>query len=217
MPYLGRKSCPLGLPLAPNIADATGEPIPAAPHEPGTGGAWDRAGAGYLEMRRLLAARDAVGAAATTESTLVHVLAAAAIDDDFCWLWPPLVQTAVIAGDAALATRLLEPVSTASEGIISAAVAAQYRYLLGLVGALRGDDSGQVEADLRGGVAALAEFGAVGASARAEEDLARWLIGQGRTQDAKPHLEHARSVYEAMGATGWLRTLDSEVAASLAQ
>ncbi len=91
-------------------------------------------------------------AAATTESTLVHLLAAAGLDDDFCWLWPPLVQTAAIAGDVRLATRLLEPVTTASPGIVSAAVAAHYRHLLGLVGALRGDDPGQIEADLRAGV-----------------------------------------------------------------
>jgi len=202
--------------LQANIADATGEPVPASPHAAGTGGAWDRAGFGYLEMRRLLADGDAAAAAATTESTLVHVLAAGGLDDDFCWLWPPLVKAAVMAGDAPLATRLLEPVTTASQGIISAAVAAQLRYLLGLVGALRGDDAGQVETNLRAGVAALAEFGYVGASARAEEDLARWLIGQDRAHEAQPHIEHARSVYEAMGATGWLRTLDSEVAASLA-
>ena len=199
-----------------NIADATGEPVPVPPHAAGTGGAWDRAGFGYLEMRRLLASGDAVAAAATTESTLVHVLAAGRLDDDFCWLWPPLVQAAVMAGDAPLATRLLEPVTTASEGIISAAVAAQFRYLLGSVGALRGDDPGQVEADLRAGTVALADFGAVGASARAEEELARWLIGQGRTQEAQPHIEHARAVYQDMGAVGWLHALDSQVSVTLA-
>ena len=199
-----------------NIADATGEPAPVAPPMAATGSAWDRAGFGYLEMRRLLASGDAVAAAAMTEPTLVHVLAACGLDDDFCWLWPPLVQTAVRAGDVALATRLLEPVTTASAGIVSAAVAAHSRRLLGLVGALRGDDAGQVEADLRAGVVALADFGAVAESARAEEDLARWLIGQGRTQEAQPHIEHARAVYQDIGATGWLRTLDSEVSASLA-
>src|ERR1019366_6395428 len=58
-----------------NIADATGEPVPVPPHAAGSGGAWVRVGFGYLEMRRLLASGDAVAAAATTESTLVHVLA----------------------------------------------------------------------------------------------------------------------------------------------
>ncbi|HZV25138.1 MAG TPA: hypothetical protein VFG00_02505, partial [Acidothermaceae bacterium] len=66
------------------------------------------------------------------------------------------------------------------------------------------------------GLAALADFGAVGASARAEEDLARWLIGQGRTQEAQPHLEHARAVYQDMGAIGWLRALESQASVTLA-
>jgi hypothetical protein len=199
-----------------NLADATGDPMPAPPPLESTGSAWDRAGLGYLELRRLLGAGDVVAAAATTESTLAHVLAAGGLEDDFGWIWPPLVRTAVIAGDVPLAARLLEPVTTASPGIVSALVAAELRHLLGLVGALRGDDPGQVEADLRAGVAALADFGAVGASARAEEELVRWLIGQGRAQEARPHIEHARGVYEQMGATGWLRTLDSQLSASLA-
>jgi hypothetical protein len=46
-------------------------------------------------------------------------------------------------------------------------------------------------------------------SARAQQDLALWLVGQGRTADAAPHLEHARAVYAAIGATGWLRGLEA--------
>ena len=38
-----------------NVAEATGEPMPASPHLESTGSAWDRAGLGYLELRRLLA------------------------------------------------------------------------------------------------------------------------------------------------------------------
>ncbi|HEY5186834.1 MAG TPA: hypothetical protein VIM19_18480, partial [Actinomycetes bacterium] len=151
---------------------------------------------------------------ATTEATLTQVLAAGGLDDDFMHFWPPLVRAALAAGDVARAERLLKPVTSALPGVVSPAVRAHLRHLQGLIEATRGDDPTLAEEDLRSGVAALADFGAAGWSARAEEDLARWLLGQGRPRDAEPHLRNARAVYEAIGATGWLRRLDSERAAA---
>jgi hypothetical protein len=72
-----------------------------------------------------------------------------------------------------------------------------------------GDDPELVEADLRAGIASLGAFGAVGERARTEEELARWLVGQGRGQEAAPLLDSARSTYRDIGATGWLARLDS--------
>jgi hypothetical protein len=120
-----------------------------------------------------------------------------------------MVEAAIAADDLALAGRLLDPVTSAPAGIVSPAVHAQYRRLLGLVGAARGDDPAGVEGDLRAGIAGLASFGAVGLRARAEEELGRWLAAQGRDDEAVPLLTSARATYDEIGATGWRARVDA--------
>ena len=44
--------------------------------------------------------------------------------------------------------------------------------------------------------------------ARTQEALARWLIAQGRADDAAPLLAEARATYEKLGAARWLQRLD---------
>ncbi len=66
-----------------------------------------------------------------------------------------------------------------------------------------------VEADLRAGVEALGAFGAVGEQARAQEELARWLVEQDRAADAAPLVVSARETYAEIGADGWLAQLDA--------
>jgi hypothetical protein len=113
------------------------------------------------------------------------------------------------AGDTELAQRLLDPVATAQPGRVAPGVAAQWHRLAGLVAAARGDDPEFVEAELRAGISALEAFGAVGFRACAQEELARWLLAQGRPGDSEPLIEQAPATYEAIGATAWLRQLDS--------
>jgi hypothetical protein len=97
---------------------------------------------------------------------------------------------------------------------VSPAVRAQLRRLQGLIGAARGDDPVRVESDLRAGIDALAAFGAVGFTAKAREELGRWLLGQDRRADAEPLLDWARETYREIGAVGWLRELDRAVSGS---
>jgi hypothetical protein len=131
------------------------------------------------------------------------------IDDDFMVLWPPLLHAALANHDIALAERLLAPVTNAQPGRVSPAVAAQWHRLRGLVAATRGDDPLQVEAELRAGIDALDTFGAVGYRAQTQEELARWLVDQGRPDEAKPLFDAARETYIAIGAVGWLARLDA--------
>ena len=105
----------------------------------------------------------------------------------------------------------MAPVTRAAAGVVPPHVAAQRDRLRGLLGATRGDDPAMVEADLRAGVAELTAFGAVGDAARAEEELARWLISQGRADEAEPLLAHVRATYEQIGALGWLAKVGSEI------
>ena len=116
---------------------------------------------------------------------LGHAMAAAGIDDDFFVLWPPLVLGALSIGDLDLAERLIAPVATSLPGRRPPAVAAQWHRLRGLLAAARDDDPQTVEAAMRAGVDALAAFGAVGFHAQAQEELGRWLVTQGRADEAQ--------------------------------
>ncbi len=74
-------------------------------------------------------------------------------------------------------------VTATATGLVPPYVAAQRDRLRGLIRAARGGRPARVvEADLRSGVAGLEAFGAVGDAARAKEELARWLISQGRSR-----------------------------------
>ena len=197
------------------LADATGAPLPPASDQEANDSEWALAAVGLMELHRRTAAGDLAGAAALAEPTLEHALAASGVDDDFMHFWPWLVRAALAVGDVLLAERLLEPVAATPHAIVSTAVRALDANLRGLVGAARDDDAATVEADLRAGVAALAGFGAVGWSALAEEDLARWLESQGRALEASVAREHAREVYAGIGATGWLARLDAAAASPI--
>ncbi|HTY71834.1 MAG TPA: adenylate/guanylate cyclase domain-containing protein [Actinomycetes bacterium] len=191
------------------LADAFGEPLPDTESMDNSGSVWDLAALGCLRVAALSAAGEVAAAAALTEETLAHALTAGGLEDDFMHFWPPLVRAALAAGDVALAERLLEPVTSASGGVLSAAVGAHLLNLKGLVAAARGDDPADVETDLRAGLAALGAFGAVGWAARAEEDLARWLAAQGHEAEAASRVERARETYREIGALGWLARLDA--------
>ena len=149
------------------------------------------------------------------ERTLGHTLAAQGLDDDFMHQWPALVEAALDAGDLDAADRLAHPVATAEPGRVPPVVAAQLLWLRGRIGAARGADEDGVESDLRAGVEAFADFGAVPRAARAAEDTGLWLLGRGRIDDAAPLLDQARTTYLAIGADGWLARLDERLAADV--
>lgn len=162
-----------------------------------------------LEIAQARAAGDLSRVVPHLEQSLADVLAANGLDDDFIFLWPPLVETALHAGDLRLAERIFLPGGSAPQGKLSPGVKAQVLRLRGLIAADRGDDAAVVEVDLRAGIAALDHFGAQGLHARAEEEFGRWLASQGRTSEAEPLLAEARATYEQIGAVGWLAQLES--------
>ncbi|MBK9739495.1 MAG: AAA family ATPase [Actinobacteria bacterium] len=191
------------------LADATGRQLPELPDAGATDNESDLAWLANLALMRALANGTPEEAARIGAESLDHLIAAGGLDDDFMHLWPPLVEAALDAGDTALAERLMQPVGTAPPGLVSPAVAAQHHRLLGLLGAARGDDSQEVEANLRAGVLALDDFGAVGLRARAQQELAGWLVNQGRPDEAAPMEAQARATYAEIGATGWLAGLEA--------
>jgi hypothetical protein len=165
---------------------------------------------GHMRMVEALDRGDTAEAARIAERTLPHLLATSGIEDEFIFHWPPLVLAALANGDPDLADRLMEPVTT-TRAALPPYLDAQRLRLSGLIAVARGDDPAAAEADLRAGVAGLAAFGAVADAARAEEELARWLISQGRAAEAEPMLEDVRATYEQIGALGWLAQMHSAV------
>jgi class 3 adenylate cyclase/tetratricopeptide (TPR) repeat protein len=197
--------------LSSLVAQAKGAPLP--PHSTIVAG--DDEGAlaavGALHVIECLASGRAREAALTSEASLTHMLKSSGIDDDFIILWPLLVQAALEAGDTEMAQRMLEPVLTAGPGTVSPGVAAHLRRLHGLVGAARVTDPARVEIDMRAGIAALTEFGAVAMAARAQQECGRWLIGQDRASEGTEQLERARDTYIEIGAFGWLAELEAAI------
>ena len=163
---------------------------------------------GSERANELVRREETSGVPELLRESLRHLLAASGLEDDFVHVWPSLVESALAVDDPDLAEELLEPVTDAPPGILSSAVLAHHRRLSGLIGAARGDDPARVDADLREGADQLMSLGIVGLGARAVEDHAAWLAGQGRHEEAAARFAQARSVYERIGASGWLAALD---------
>ena len=193
------------------LADARGDPVPerVAAEEITTDDESRLAWITGEDVTRALAFGDTAMAARLAGESMAHLSAAFSLDDDFYALWPRLVLAALAADDVDLAQRLLDPVTTELPARVPAGVAAQLHRLRGLLGAARGDDPQLVETELRAGIAALAAFGAVGFRGQAQEELARWLVGQHQSDEAAPLIEAARTTYVEIGARGWLARLDA--------
>ena len=190
------------------IADATGQPLPPDDIEMHTDSRLELAWRANTEIARLLSSGDPTTAVGLVTEAMHHLVAASGVDDDFLVLWPPLVEAALVAGNVTLAERLLEPVADALPGLLSPAVSAHWHYLRGRVSAARGDDPDLAEIEMRAGIDALESFGAIGYRARAQEELARWLVEQHRATEAEALFDAARATYTEIGATGWIAKLD---------
>ncbi len=199
------------------LADARGLPVPDHEDFVESDNQSDQAWQSAYQLAHAVASGETGGAARLAEDSLVPLLAASGLDDDFPILWPPIVQAALDSGDLALVERMMAPVEVAAATLVSPAVAAQHLRLHGLQRALRKDPPDLVEGDLRAGVDALRTFGAIGWAGRAEQDLARWLFDQDRSAEAQEFVDRARTTYLEIGAHGWLERLDAEFPVRVSQ
>ena len=191
------------------LAEARGEPIPPRRTDDETDNLLYLAWLASADLARASAGGDRGEVIRLAELVLDTQLASAGLDDDFFLLWPPAVLAALGADDLDLAERLLAPVSDALPGQRSPAVSAQWHRLLGLLAAARGEDPALAETELRAGIDALGAYGAIGFQAQAREELGRFLITQGRDDEAESLLDAARTTYTEIGAAGWLTRLES--------
>jgi class 3 adenylate cyclase/tetratricopeptide (TPR) repeat protein len=199
------------------LGEATGS-VPPEPADQSfdprtTDDAYALAWSGHLRIVEALESADPGAASGLTETILPIISTLMGLEDEFVYIWPPLVAAALSQGDVDLSERLMEPVAVVDVRVVPPHVAAQRDRLRGLIRAAREDDPAVVEADLRSGVAGLEAFGAIGDAARAKEELARWLMSQGRSGEAEPLLGEARATYAQIGALGWLARMDAAVSA----
>jgi hypothetical protein len=173
----------------------------APPDDPGL-----RSWHAHYRQLRLRAAGDLPAAAVAGAESVDQVRAG--LGDDFMHFWPPAVTAALDAGDLSTAERLVAVVSESREGYRSPAIRAQLHRLQSLLLAARGGDVDVVEAGLRRAIIDLADYGAVPARARTQQELGEWLRSVGRSAEADELFEAARATYQQLGAQGWLRELD---------
>ena len=142
-----------------------------------------------------------------------------ALDDDFPHLWALAVDWMIDAQDFTGARELLRPVTDVPPTRWSPLLAAQLPRLRGTIEALDPTtvtDPNAVERDLLDGVAALKAFGAVPDCARAQATLGTWLTRKGRSAEAAPQLNAARTTFTDLRATAWLRDLDAALSLAAA-
>jgi tetratricopeptide (TPR) repeat protein len=189
------------------ISWVTDEPLPLMESQPqilAEDVTW-AAAAGVVEA---LAAGDGAAGVAIAAQAWDVVLETYGLEDDFTQIWPLFLDAALLAGDVAFTEHLLEPVLTAPRRSLSPLVVGLLSHFEGRLGALRGDEPAVVETALRDGVQRLSEFGARLHAARATEHLGLWLASRGREDEADEQFDSAASAYAALGARGWLRSLE---------
>jgi class 3 adenylate cyclase/tetratricopeptide (TPR) repeat protein len=169
----------------------------------------------YALLERVQVARlrrDGAALAASCRRMVPLCYSYMGLEDDFPLYWSVAINWLLDLGEVAPARELLTVVLDVPPAHWSpylAAVAVQLRGTVEALDPQSGVSPAAIESDLNAAVAALGDFGAVPDNARAQATLGRWLAAQGRLADAELHLVAARAMYERLGATAWLRELET--------
>ncbi len=176
-----------------------------------------------VDLQMLSVARWAVNLGAEADGRTADALAA--IEADLSWsveVDMTLGLADLLHSASALATALDDPeralrAATAVEALPPSAhtraIDSQLHRIRANAAAARGD--GAAAADAFGlALAAARNLGFPPFLAPILYDYARWLVADGRPEDAAPLLAEARRLFEKMGATVWLQRVDEAVPAA---
>lgn len=191
------------------LSDATGRPrrYPSVPI--GDVDTNDEGLGAYSEFSAAMEARargDHHTAAALSVEAFERIFDFAGLIDDTVHMWPVAVEAALHAGDAAALGRALGPIDDSPRGLLGIAWKAHRLRFAGLIAISEGVTD-QVEPGLRAAISGFDEWGSPVYRAKAQADLAVWLEGQGRHDDAAPLKQAALELYQSLGANGWLAEL----------
>ncbi len=180
----GETAAPPGFPESENVDDAT---------------------ATALVDSLATAAHDPRGAARRAAQAIEAMFGHGEMFDDFEIFWGPTLELQLAAGDLDAAQRVLDLGAPLVGGRARPLSHAEHVRLTGLLAAARGGDP---EADFRAAERAHAAYGAPYLLARTRLELGRWLVGQGRGDEATVMLAQARETFVALGAAPSLAELD---------
>jgi hypothetical protein len=147
------------------------------------------------------------------ELALKHVQ----FEDDFPHLWTlasDLLLDVHALGDA---RELLRPVEDVPATRLSPLLAAELARVRGTIEVLDPSSSADpetIEGHLLDAIAKLDAVGAMPDKARAQATLGTWLWRSGRSVDAAPQLDAARTAFTELQAAAWLKELDDALAKS---
>jgi tetratricopeptide (TPR) repeat protein len=119
--------------------------------------------------------------------------------DGFKLGWPLALEAALADGSLQEAADLLSLVSEAPKGHVPPYLRSQLARYRARLNAAQGRHE-NVEADLRQAIAVLTDLGSPYWLAQAQADYARWLVAQGRTDEARPLVSHAQATFTELGA-----------------
>ena len=145
------------------------------------------------------------------ELALKHVQ----MEDDFPHLWTLAVDLLLDVHALGDARELLRPVEDVPATRLSPLLAAELARVQGTIEVVDPSSTADPETIERHLLDAIAKLDAVGAmpdKARAQATLGTWLWRSGRSVDAAPQLDAARTAFTELQAVAWLKELDDALA-----
>ena len=139
------------------------------------------------------------------------------LEDDFPHLWTLAVDLLLDVHAYGDARELLRPVEDVPALRLSPLLAAEFARWQGTIEVLDPSstaDPDTIERHLLDAIAKLDEVGAMPDRARAQATLGSWLWRSGRSVEAAPHLDAARTTFTELQAGVWLKELDDALAQS---
>ncbi len=137
------------------------------------------------------------------------MFAYAGMSDDFDHLWPAATELALVQGDDAALSRLLDLVDTAGERMmVPRSIRAHRARFAGL--RARDTDPDAAEDLLRVAVEEFRAWKSPPHLARAEADLGHWYRTLGRDDEAEPLLTGALEVLTELGASAWVGAIQHQ-------
>ncbi len=167
--------------------------------------AYIKQGVALCRALRLASEGETAEAARLAADTSLASFGDSSAYEDFEVLWAPTVELQLAAGDLETAERLLRLADPMLGGRSRPLTRGVVPRLRGLLAVARGEDP---ETDLREAEAALAAYGAPYLLARTRLELGRWLVEQGRGDEARGMLTQARETFVALRAAPSLAELD---------
>jgi hypothetical protein len=201
------------------LSDATGRPRRHPMLPPGERDSDDLTLVPYSLLTDAMEARargDLRAAATSSVAAFERMFDFVGLFDDTVYMWPVAVEAALDAGDVDALRRAIAPIDDAPQGLLGMAWKAHRLRFAGLMAIADGAHD-QVEASLRAAIAAFEEWGSPVYRAKAQADLAVWLEGQARHDDAAPLKQASLELLQSIGANGWLAELGWDTAVATAE